>query len=106
MYARENWILRRTTAFFTSRCCLLDVCSAQCTCGILVIANSVSKHVGTAHGSNGHFPCRAVVHNLFRPRSTNRFLSSFGGQTSMTMYFMPNVKIYEDDVDCNAHSIT
>src|SRR6218665_3406185 len=49
---------------------------------------------------------KTVVHNLFRPRATNRFPSPFGGQTSLTMYLMPNVKMYEDDVDCNAPSIT
>src|SRR6218665_1786434 len=47
----------------------------------------------------------AAVHNLFRPRTSNRFLNPFGGQTSVTIIAYVNwmnVKMYEDDdVHCN-----
>src|SRR6218665_2128963 len=58
------------------------------------------------------FPCfpegsgifRQVVHNLFRPRATNRSFKPFGGQTGVTTLVRRMfVKMYEDDVHSKTH---
>src|SRR6218665_252174 len=48
--------------------------------------------------------CKPVVHNLFRPRATNRSLKPFGGQTGVTTLVRRMfVKMYEDDVHSKTH---
>src|SRR6218665_809894 len=73
-------------------CLCVSVCMRVCVCGCaylcLCVSVSMCQTLGLVFQDIDFGTLKPVVHNLFRPRATNRFLNPFGGQTSVTIWML------------------